>query len=159
MAKGAHCFEEVNERLCWVYTVLLLVLLSRRCRRCDGSSSWSLGLREIGQNQRKPSVFKASDLCPHYNRRVDSPNDAGCFHICTSSRVSKIQHSYCLQTLGNYANFCIGRNLQHGTEKSVLQQKPPVSFIAGEPAVLVNLYRFRRDFCFACAGRRPFLRS
>ena len=81
MTKGAHCFAEVNERLCWVYSVLLQVLLSQRCRRCDGSSSRSLGLREIGQNQRKPSVFKASDLCPYYNRRVDPSHDSSRFHI------------------------------------------------------------------------------
>lgn len=81
MTKGAHCFAEVNERLCWVYSVLLQVLLSQRCRHCDGSSSRSLGLREIGQNQRKPSVFKASDLCPYYNRRVDTAYNASGFHI------------------------------------------------------------------------------
>lgn len=83
-SKGAHCFAEVNERLCWVYTVLLRVLLSQRCRRCGCSSSRSLGLREIGQNQRKPSAFKVSDLCPYYNRRVHPANNASCFHILFS---------------------------------------------------------------------------
>ena len=38
-------------------------------------------LMKLDKNQRKPRVFKASDLCPHYNRRVDAAYNAGCFHI------------------------------------------------------------------------------
>jgi len=38
-------------------------------------------LMKLDKNQRKPRVFKASDLCPYYNRRVNASNDASCFHI------------------------------------------------------------------------------
>ena len=38
-------------------------------------------LMKLDKNQRKPRVFKASDLCPYYNRRVDSSYNSGCFHI------------------------------------------------------------------------------
>ena len=38
-------------------------------------------LMKLDKNQRKPRVFKASDLCPYYNRRVNAAHDTGCFHI------------------------------------------------------------------------------
>ena len=38
-------------------------------------------LMKLDKNQRKPRVFKASDLCPYYNRRVDAANDSCCFHL------------------------------------------------------------------------------
>ena len=38
-------------------------------------------LMKLDKNQRKPRVFKASDLCPYYNRRVDATNDTRCFHL------------------------------------------------------------------------------
>ena len=37
-------------------------------------------LMKLDKNQRKPRVFKASDLCPYYNRRVDPSDNSGCFH-------------------------------------------------------------------------------
>ena len=37
-------------------------------------------LMKLDKNQRKPRVFKASDLCPYYNRRVDPSYDSGSFH-------------------------------------------------------------------------------
>ena len=37
-------------------------------------------LMKLDKNQRKPRVFKASDLCPYYNRRVNSSNNSCCFH-------------------------------------------------------------------------------
>ena len=40
-------------------------------------------LMKLDKNQRKPRVFKASDLCPYYNRRVNSSDYSGCFHIQT----------------------------------------------------------------------------
>jgi len=44
-------------------------------------------LMKLDKNQRKPRVFKASDLCPYYNRRVNSSDNAGCFHISFSFSV------------------------------------------------------------------------
>ena len=41
-------------------------------------------LMKLDKNQRKPRVFKASDLCPYYNRRVHSSDNAGSFHISFS---------------------------------------------------------------------------
>ena len=41
-------------------------------------------LMKLDKNQRKPRVFKASDLCPYYNRRVHASYNAGCFHISFS---------------------------------------------------------------------------
>ena len=41
-------------------------------------------LMKLDKNQRKPRVFKASDLCPYYNRRVYSADNAGCSHIYLS---------------------------------------------------------------------------
>ena len=38
-------------------------------------------LMKLDKNQRKPRVFKASDLCPYYNRRVNATDNSGCFHI------------------------------------------------------------------------------
>ena len=38
-------------------------------------------LMKLDKNQRKPRVFKASDLCPYYNRRVYSSYYSCCFHI------------------------------------------------------------------------------
>lgn len=38
-------------------------------------------LMKLDKNQRKPRVFKASDLCPYYNRRVDASDDTGRFHF------------------------------------------------------------------------------
>ena len=38
-------------------------------------------LMKLDKNQRKPRVFKASDLCPYYNRRVHPAYNASCFHI------------------------------------------------------------------------------
>ena len=38
-------------------------------------------LMKLDKNQRKPRVFKASDLCPYYNRRVDAAYNSGRFHI------------------------------------------------------------------------------
>ncbi len=62
------------------YSVLLLVLLSQQRCCCDGSSS-QIGYREVGQNQRKPCVFKAFDLCPYYNRIVNPSNNSCCSHV------------------------------------------------------------------------------
>ena len=42
-------------------------------------------LMKLDKNQRKPRAFKASDLCPYYNRRVNSSHNSGCFHIRSSS--------------------------------------------------------------------------
>ena len=39
---------------------------------------------EFGQNQRKPRVFKASNLCPYYNSIVYSSYNSGCFHALYS---------------------------------------------------------------------------
>ena len=41
-------------------------------------------LMKLDKNQRKPRVFKASDLCPYYNRRVDAAYNSGCFHFLDS---------------------------------------------------------------------------
>ena len=41
-------------------------------------------LMKLDKNQRKPRVFKASDLCPYYNRRVHTTNNASSFHISFS---------------------------------------------------------------------------
>ena len=38
-------------------------------------------LMKLDKNQRKPRVFKASDLCPYYNRRVNASNYSCCFHL------------------------------------------------------------------------------
>ena len=38
-------------------------------------------LMKLDKNQRKPRVFKASDLCPYYNRRVNSSYNSCSFHI------------------------------------------------------------------------------
>lgn len=84
MTKDAHCFAEANERLCWVYSVLLRVLLSQRCRRCVGSLITDGILMKSDKNQRNPRVFKASDLCPYYNRRVNASDNTGSFHISVS---------------------------------------------------------------------------
>ena len=47
-------------------------------------------LMKLDKNQRKPRVFKASDLCPYYNRRVHSSDNACCFHgISFSFYISK----------------------------------------------------------------------
>ena len=32
-------------------------------------------LMKLDKNQRKPRVFKASDLCPYYNRRVHTTDN------------------------------------------------------------------------------------
>lgn len=80
MTKGAHCFSEVNERLlcvmkfdcCSSFHSVIAVVMAATSR---------IGvLMKLDKNQRKPRVFKASDLCPYYNRIVDPSDNAGCFH-------------------------------------------------------------------------------
>ena len=41
---------------------------------------WPMMVSVFGQNQRKPRVFKASNLCPYYNSIVNSPDNTCCFH-------------------------------------------------------------------------------
>ena len=41
-------------------------------------------LMKLDKNQRKPRVFKASDLCPYYNRRVNAADNTCSFHISIS---------------------------------------------------------------------------
>ena len=65
-------------------------------------------LMKLDKNQRKPRVFKASDLCPYYNRRVNSSYDSGCFHIYNllylfdmGRRLRRPMISSCLRTVEN----------------------------------------------------------
>lgn len=37
-------------------------------------------LMKLDKNQRKPRIFKASDLCTYNNTIVDAPDNACCFH-------------------------------------------------------------------------------
>jgi hypothetical protein len=41
-------------------------------------------LMKLDKNQRKPRVFKASDLCPYYNRRVNTSDNTRRFHRLAS---------------------------------------------------------------------------
>ena len=54
-------------------------------------------LMKLDKNQRKPRVFKASDLCPYYNRRVNAADNAGCSHAaCLLDLFEKIGvRGYC----------------------------------------------------------------
>ena len=38
-------------------------------------------LMKLDKNQRKPRIFKASDLCTYNNTIVDPAHDSGCLHI------------------------------------------------------------------------------
>jgi hypothetical protein len=63
-----------------------------------------LDAREVGQNQRNTSVFKAFLTCPYYNLIVDAADDSGCFHLCT---ILPILHfpmlcSYYVEAAGKY---------------------------------------------------------
>ena len=55
-------------------------------------------LMKLDKNQRKPRVFKASDLCPYYNRRVHPTDDTSSFHIYLSPYFTNYAVSICKLT-------------------------------------------------------------
>ena len=65
-------------------------------------------LMKLDKNQRKPRVFKASDLCPYYNRRVYSSDNSGCFHVGSSPYKDICLHQYYPQLCAGYAGEKIG---------------------------------------------------
>ena len=91
------------------YEVWLLLLLSQRNCRCDGSHITDWVLMKLNKNQRKPRVFKASDLCPYYNRRVDPSDNSCCFHISFSfTDVATHQRPPCVKGAGRNLWFLTG---------------------------------------------------
>ena len=83
-------------------------------------------LMKLDKNQRKPRVFKASDLCPYYNRRVNATNNSCCFHefqnpfLLVLRDVGKhsIQYlcSYYLRSFPGYTGKIKGKRNCVGTE-------------------------------------------
>jgi len=64
-------------------------------------------LMKLDKNQRKPRVFKASDLCPYYNRRVDAADNSGSFHIVKPFFLSCWQEKFALEVLSaNAGRLC-----------------------------------------------------
>lgn len=71
-------------------------------------------LMKLDKNQRKPRIFKASDLCTYNNTIVNSPYNTRSFHDTniSFSISANLLRCYCLQDSGNYTN-CIQPNFQN----------------------------------------------
>lgn len=59
-------------------------------------------LMKLDKNQRKPRIFKASDLCTYNNTIVDSSDYSCCFHYINS--LAFVAYLYCLPLEGDYAD-------------------------------------------------------
>lgn len=66
-------------------------------------------LMKLDKNQRKPRIFKASDLCTYNNTIVDAPHDSCCFHISNLLILVKLRLVFGLS--GNLSKRHTGRFL------------------------------------------------